>query len=220
MAIKNFIGQSVCSIGGQNKTAHSKTVSCSCSSSQRNLPFSYLAPTITYYIVRVNKNSRAIYISRYYHSYMKTYLFAWNSKLWKWHDISKISADVRNGKEVLDRWGTGTSRKIRNNDRFFIIRLGEEPRGIFASGQVVSDVYEDIHWREEKSSLGKTAKYVKIKYDVLLNPENDVILPRQILRQPPFSKMNWDIRMSGIEIPTTIVNELEDIWKNAIKNKK
>jgi 5-methylcytosine-specific restriction protein A len=151
---------------------------------------------------------------------MKTYLFAWNSKLWKWHDISKISADVRNGKEVLDRWGTGTSRKIRNNDRFFIIRLGEEPRGIFASGQVVSDVYEDIHWREEKSSLGKTAKYVKIKYDVLLNPENDVILPRQILRQPPFSKMNWDIRMSGIEIPTTIVNELEDIWKNAIKNKK
>lgn len=149
---------------------------------------------------------------------MKTYLFAWNSKLWKWYKLSKISADVRNGKDVFDRWGTGTSRKIQKHDRFFIIRLGEEPRGIFASGQVVSDVYEDLHWKEEKSLLGRTTNYVKIKYDMLLNPETDAILPRQILRQPPFSKMNWDVRMSGIQIPDSVAIELEIIWKDLINS--
>ncbi|MBL8097531.1 MAG: EVE domain-containing protein [Anaerolineales bacterium] len=149
---------------------------------------------------------------------MKTYLFAWNSKLWKWHKLAEMSANVRNGKDVFDRWGTGTSRKIQKNDRFFIIRLGEEPRGIFASGQVTSDVYEDIHWHKEKSSIGKTANYVKIKYEALLNPETDVILPREILQQPLFSQINWDIRMSGIQIPDSIVKELETIWKNVINN--
>ncbi|MBL8091995.1 MAG: EVE domain-containing protein [Anaerolineales bacterium] len=149
---------------------------------------------------------------------MKTYLFAWNSKLWKWNDISKMGNDVKNGKNVFDRWGTGTSKKIQKGDKFFIIRLGEEPRGIFASGQVTSDVYEDIHWRKEKSSIGKTANYVKIKYDVLLNPEKDVILPREILQQPPFSQINWDIRMSGIQIPDSIVKKLETIWKTVINN--
>jgi|SRR5690606_21269937 5-methylcytosine-specific restriction protein A len=147
---------------------------------------------------------------------MKTYLFAWNPKLWKWHNLAELSANVRNRKEVFDRWGTGTSRKIQKLDRFFIIRLGEEPRGIFASGQVASDVFKDIHWHKEKSSIGKTANYVKIKYDMLLNPDTDAILPREILRQPPFSKMNWDIRMSGIQIPDAIAQELENLWKNVI----
>lgn len=161
---------------------------------------------------------RAIYLSRYNHTNMKTYLFAWNSKLWKWHNLAEMCADVRNGKDVFDRWGTGTSRKIQQGDRFFIIRLGEESRGIFASGEVVSDVFEDLHWNKEKLSLGKTAKYVKIKYDVLLNPETDVILPREILQQPPFSQMNWDIRMSGIQIPDSIASEIETLWKNVINN--
>ena len=151
---------------------------------------------------------------------MKTYLFAWNSTLWKWYNLSRISDAVRNGKDVFDRWGTGNSKKIVKGDRFFIIRLGEEPRGIFASGKVASDVYQDLHWNEEKSLLGITTNYVKIKYDMLLNPETDGILPRAILRQPPFSKMNWDIRMSGIQIPEPIADELENLWKSVIKNNK
>ena len=129
-----------------------------------------------------------------------------------------MSNDVKHGKDIFDRWGTGTSRKIHKNDRFFIIRLGEEPRGIFASGQVMSDVFEDLHWNQEKLSLGKTANYVKIKYDVLLNPETDAMLPREILQQPPFSKMNWDTRMSGVQIPELIVSELETTWKDLINN--
>lgn len=149
---------------------------------------------------------------------MKTYLFAWSAKLWSWDNLPEMSATVKNGKDVFDRWGTGISKKIKQGDKFFIIRLGAEPRGIFASGEVVSDVFEDLHWHKEKLSLGKMANYVKIKYDILRNPETDGILPREILQQPPFSKMNWDIRMSGIQIPDSIVIELEIMWKDLISD--
>jgi 5-methylcytosine-specific restriction protein A len=97
---------------------------------------------------------------------MKTYLFVWNPKLWDWDNLNEMSADVKNGKDVFDRWGTGTSRKIKQRDRFFIIRLGAEPRGIFASGEVASDVFEDIHSMNQVNTRSKGDPLL-LKFDAL-----------------------------------------------------
>ena len=59
LAIEKSLGKSVCSIGGQNKTAHGQTVSCGCSSNQRNLPFTTIYK-ITHYSVRVNQKRASI----------------------------------------------------------------------------------------------------------------------------------------------------------------
>ena len=145
---------------------------------------------------------------------MKTYLLAYNPKRWQWTDLEQMSLDVRARKIVLDRWGTGSSRKLRKGDRFFMIQLGEQPKGIFASGYIKTDSYQDIHWDPEKLALGEPANYVKIQYDVLLHPNTDSILPREILNHPPLSKMRWDTRMSGVQIPDEVAVELEFLWKN------
>ncbi|MFN8410955.1 MAG: EVE domain-containing protein [Anaerolineales bacterium] len=149
---------------------------------------------------------------------MNTYLLAFNPKRWRWTDLPELSAHVKSGAVVLDRWGTGTSRRLKKGDRFFLIQLGEEPKGIFASGYIETDSYQDLHWMEEKSLLGEQANYVQIRYDVLLNPETDPILPREILNHPPLSQMHWNIRMSGVQIPEAVAGELEILWKTAIKN--
>lgn len=143
---------------------------------------------------------------------MKTYLLAWNPKRWKWDSIAKMSEDVKLGKVVQDRWSTGTSKQQQKADRFFLIWLGEEPKGIFASGIIVRDSFKDLHWDEEKSSLGKTTNHVEIQYDVLLNPDTEPILPRALLNDPPFSEMHWDTQMSGVQIAENIVIELENLW--------
>ncbi len=52
--LKKKLGKSVCSIGGQNKTTHGQTVSCGCSSNQRNLPFTTIYK-ITHYPALVNQ---------------------------------------------------------------------------------------------------------------------------------------------------------------------
>jgi len=143
---------------------------------------------------------------------MKTFLLAWNPNRWEWDNIVEMSNDVKDGKIVYDRWSSGVSKKLRKGDRFFLIRLGEEPRGIFASGSIEKDSFEDLHWDEEKSSVGETTNYVEIKYDTLLNPGTDAILPRELLDMPPLSEMHWDTQMSGVQIPDNVALELERLW--------
>ena len=144
---------------------------------------------------------------------MKTYLLAWNPKRWQWDNIVQMSDDVKIGKIVLDRWSSGVSKRPQKGDRFFLIRLGEEPKGIIASGSIERDSFVDLHWNEEKSSLGETTNYVEIKYDTLLNPDSDSILPRELLiNMLPLSEMHWDTQMSGVQIPNNVANELETLW--------
>lgn len=145
---------------------------------------------------------------------MKTYLLAWNPKRWIWNNIAEMSEDVKAGKGVHDRWSSGVSKRPQKGDRFFLIRLGEEPRGIIASGSIEKDSFEDLHWDEEKSSLGETTNYVEIKYDILLNPDTDPILPRELLNMPPLSEMHWDTQMSGVQISENVAIELEKLWIN------
>jgi hypothetical protein len=59
LAIEKNLGKSVCSIGGQNKTAHGQTVSCGCSSNQRNLLFTTVYK-ITHYLANVNQKQASI----------------------------------------------------------------------------------------------------------------------------------------------------------------
>jgi 5-methylcytosine-specific restriction enzyme A len=145
---------------------------------------------------------------------MKTFLLAWNPKRWQLQDIAEMSQDVKLGIEVFDRWSSGGSKKPKAGDRFFLIRLGEKPRGIIASGHIIKDAFQNLHWDEEKAALGEFTNYVEIRYNTLLNPETDAILPRDLLNQPPLSEMHWDTQMSGVEIPEKVANELEILWAN------
>jgi 5-methylcytosine-specific restriction protein A len=68
---------------------------------------------------------------------MTTFLLAWNPKRLDWEDIEEMSRAVQSGQLVTIRWSCGNSKRIQRNDRVFFMRLGEEPKGIFASGYVI-----------------------------------------------------------------------------------
>lgn len=55
---------------------------------------------------------------------------------------------------------------------------------------------------------------MEIKYDTLLNPNADSILPRDLLNMPLRSEMYWDAQMSGVQIPDNAAGELEQLWAN------
>ncbi|MEP0873311.1 HNH endonuclease [Trichocoleus desertorum AS-A10] len=105
-------------------------------------------------------------------------------------------------------WSCGNTKKIQRGDRFFLIQQGVEPRGIFASGWVLSASELDSHWSEE----GKSTRYVDIEFDVLLNPKEEPILPRSLLNQASLAGVNWSTQRSGITIPDQIAVELEQEW--------
>lgn len=94
-------------------------------------------------------------------------------------------------------------------DRFFLIRLGVNPKGIMASGTIDSEVFEDAHWRE---GLEKPALYADIRFEVLLNPEAEPILPREALNQSGLQKMHWDAQSSGTQISDEVASILDREW--------
>jgi 5-methylcytosine-specific restriction protein A len=141
-----------------------------------------------------------------------TYLLAWNPKRWHWDDLPDRVREIEDKGSTLRRWSCGGSTQIRQGDRLFLIRLGEEPKGILASGEAVSDWYEGSHWDADKARSGETTHYVDVTFDALFDPSEEPILPRHFLNEPPFSDQHWDTQSSGIRIHDHVAAALEEEW--------
>jgi 5-methylcytosine-specific restriction protein A len=148
---------------------------------------------------------------------MVTYLLVWNPNRWPWADLPEVVKRVGRGEPVIRRWSCGSNKRIVIGDRVFLMRLGREPRGIFASGAVVDEPFEAVHWQPEKAKLGRKARYVRFQFDALLDPENEPILWRERLKsEAPFSAAHWDTRSSGIRIADDVAGELEKVWAELV----
>jgi hypothetical protein len=147
---------------------------------------------------------------------MGTYLLTWNPEEWPWDDLTQNIEEVRQKGFHLGDWSTGRSKRIRRGDRLFLIRLGKEPKGIIGSGTAESNVFEGPHWRENDRKRGKQARYVRVSFDRLFNPdeEPDRILHRRDL--DGLGRMHWDSQASGVTIPDAVARRLEDTWASMV----
>lgn len=142
---------------------------------------------------------------------MNTFLLAWNPKRWEWDDIESMRNQLSKGFEVYRNWSCRSS-KVQAGDRVFIIRLGEKPKGIFASGVVEKGSHLGPHWElKEKRQIN----YVTISFNKLINPEIDGVnmLFREELEDKKFQPMHWSTQMSGVRIPDKVADHLVDAWK-------
>lgn len=141
---------------------------------------------------------------------MATYLLTWNPKRWSWDSLQDEVDELNEKGFVKFNWSVGVSKRVKRGDRVFLIRLGEEPKGIIGSGWAESDVFEAEHWDESAREVGKYARYVDVRFDKLLNPDDEAILPRKELDH--LGEMHWDSQISGIQIPDVVANRLENFW--------
>ncbi len=140
---------------------------------------------------------------------MATYLLTWNPARWQWDDLQECVNNIERKGYHLDSWSSGVTKKIQPGDRVFLIKLGEEPRGIVASGWVTSEVYSGPHW--DKTAKGKGALYVDVRFDTILDPDKE-IFPRARLDDGIYTKMRWDSQASGITISEDVAARLEIEW--------
>jgi hypothetical protein len=75
-----------------------------------------------------------------------TYLLTWNpSKQLPWEELGEEIEEVESGFHRGGRWRCGLTKRIVEGDRVFLMRLGDEPRGIVASGRVEGhDLFEEV----------------------------------------------------------------------------
>jgi 5-methylcytosine-specific restriction protein A len=147
---------------------------------------------------------------------MATYLLTWNRARYLWEDLREDINKLDINGYVHGNWSCGVTKKIEPGDRFFLIKLGKEPRGIVASGYVTSKPYELDHWEDAKNDSSQTANYVCVKFDVILDPDIS-ILPYEHLPTGTYRKMHWSPQASGVTIPDDIAEQLETDWGVLIK---
>jgi 5-methylcytosine-specific restriction enzyme A len=143
---------------------------------------------------------------------MDTFLFTWNpTKQWQWPE-AQLSARLREVAETgaaKDSWSCGNRKSLPIGSRFFLIRLGDEPRGLVGSGKTIGPVHSEPHWDEKKAAEGQLANTAEIEFDVL---EREPIIDWDELQSAPFSTFTWSPQAGGIEIPENIAAKLEELW--------
>jgi hypothetical protein len=109
----------------------------------------------------------------------------------------------------------GNTKRIRVGDRLFLLRQVVEPRGIIAAGWATSATYEGPHWDAERRSRGDMTLFVDLRFERILNPEYDEILPLEKLQAGSPSSVNWSTPASGIQIKQG-VDDLERLWAELV----
>jgi 5-methylcytosine-specific restriction protein A len=145
---------------------------------------------------------------------MAIYLLTWNPTKFLWDTIADDLLEFELGFEPTFGWSCGVRKKLPIGSRVFMMRLGYRQRlhGIFASGYTTSEPFSDVHWNED--AIESNAQYLNFRPDAflnmdvypLLNPEKDVS-----------NQFNWKPQVSGIEIPISIAETLEEKWAIHLK---
>jgi 5-methylcytosine-specific restriction enzyme B len=129
------------------------------------------------------------------------YLLTWNP------EHLKLGGDggVVVGEE--QRW-TCHSKQPQVGDAVYLIRLGQEPRGIVARGAVTQGSFEEPHWKD----ANKPARYIRFRVDEFRPDAASGLLPMVLLTQAaPGQK--WSPQSSGIGIPATAEPTLRQLWE-------
>lgn len=145
---------------------------------------------------------------------MSTYLLTWNPAKFNWRDLAKEARALRQGKELRSNWRVGHSKRILPGDRLFLLKQGAKPRGIVASGWVTSEPRDAPHWDPAKRRKGSLARVVDLQFDVLLDPDGEVVLDVAELHRGSLADVHWRTQISGIQIPDDAAQELERVWES------
>lgn len=144
---------------------------------------------------------------------MNTYLTTWNPKNWAWTTLEEDAVRTVGGERVVESWSCGNTKRIVAGDRLFLLKQGAKPpKGIMASGLAVSDVYEAAHWDEDRAAQGEKALHVGAEWDVILNPENEPLLPVSVFQDADLPSVHWNTQSSGILIPPAVAERMETLW--------
>ncbi len=135
---------------------------------------------------------------------MSAYLYTWNPKRWAWVDQADAIYRVNNGDQYDMYWSCGNTKKIKIGDVFFLMRLGEDPKGIIGCGYISSTPYPLPHWDTERAAEGKTA----FRTDLLFKALSDLpIIPLANLQQR-YPDYKWTPEAGGLTLPASIAGEL------------
>ena len=141
----------------------------------------------------------------------KVWLISWNKDNWAWGNFSEICEQTKQGQTFTDSWAC-TSKLPKIGEEVFLIKLGEEPRGIIGHGFVKRTTYEKPHYNPSKAAEGKMISSIDVEFDRLIDYENENYLSQKELVNKCASQ-HWSPQNSGIEIKPEVLPVLRLLWE-------
>ena len=141
----------------------------------------------------------------------KGLLLSWKPEVSVW-DYEKVYSEIQNGKKVKTiGWRTRALQEVKIGMEVFIMKLGEEPKGIIAHGHVVKGLY-----------LENETYYVDIEFDSIQNADDEKEIIRLAELKNKFKSKTWDSQGDavGSYIDETILPELKEMWSKLINGKE
>ena len=141
----------------------------------------------------------------------KGLLLTWKPEVSVW-DYEKVYSEIQNGKKVKTTgWRTRTLQEVKIGMEVFIMKLGEEPKGIIAHGHVVKGLY-----------LKNETYYVDIEFDSIQNADDEKEIISLTELKNRFKTKTWDSQGDavGSYIDETILPELREMWNKLINREE
>jgi len=147
---------------------------------------------------------------------MKTFLFTWShtSHGWPYEELKKLVQRFALDGDTLEEWNCKSYRQVKTGDRVFLMKQGDDSRGLFGSGRIVRDPYPDLR---KTYKNGSHPYDVDISFDFLSDPvQCDVLISLSKLNSISKERGLWHSQFSGKEIPADVAQELENLWAKKI----
>lgn len=147
---------------------------------------------------------------------VNSWLLSWNPSNYDWeNDDVEYSYDtmlntVKSGGAFVTCWRC-VSKQIKTGDRIFMVKLGNPPRGIFATGYAASDTYDSTY--TDDNGKEATERVVDICITGFLDYHTDKLISQDILKSK-FPDQQWSPQGSGISIKPDAARWLIDNWNN------
>ena len=142
----------------------------------------------------------------------KVWLISYNKDKWHWEGFAEKCEGTKRGQTYIESWAC-TSKIPQIGDEVFLIKLGEQPRGLIGHGTVVSESYEKEHYDSEKAAKGKKENAIDVSFDRLIDYEKDEIISQDELNSR-CPEQHWSPQNSGIEIKSEVLDTLYSLWQS------
>lgn len=139
----------------------------------------------------------------------ETFIVLWNPKKRAWSNEtrSRRQEEIRETGAFYEEWSLGGRREIQEGDRFYLLKVGAEPRGVIAAGHALGPMFESPHY--DKDRADEMIPSADIAWEVLLDV--GTLLPTSTLEKEIPGK-HWPIQSSGTKLEGEYAEQLESLW--------
>ena len=147
---------------------------------------------------------------------MTSWLLSWNPKNWDWRTFKQDRATTASGGIVNDTWSCANGSAVKGDD-VYLVRIGEEPKGIIARGKITEGPHQAPHYDPSRAAAGEQIQKVGVAFNDVRDPDQDEFIQFDILWNEVDPNQTWAPQSSGIALSDLAANKLQTLWSSLPK---